>query len=80
MENHRKGEKHFDATLILKRKELNPATMREMIWRHPFMTAQVLGGIYWQAFRLWLKKIPYQPPPRTIEMATPGRHINSGTP
>jgi DUF1365 family protein len=27
------------------------------------MTARVTGAIYWQALRLWLKRIPFYPHP-----------------
>jgi DUF1365 family protein len=29
----------------------------------PPMTLKVIGGIYWQALRLWLKGARYHPPP-----------------
>jgi DUF1365 family protein len=28
------------------------------------MTAQVIGGIYWQALRLWCKRVPVHAHPR----------------
>jgi len=27
--------------------------------RHPFMTGKVVVGIYWQALRLWAKRMPF---------------------
>jgi len=45
---------------------LQPLTvraMRRMPWRFPMMTARVVGGIYWQALRLWLKRTPFHSHP-----------------
>ena len=33
--------------------------------RHPFATLNVLRRIYWQALRLWLKRIPFHAHPAT---------------
>jgi DUF1365 family protein len=41
-----------------------------MAWvliRFPAMTIKVLSMIYWQAFRLWLKKIPYYDHPKYVQ-------------
>ena len=53
----------FDATLSLRRRELEPATMRRVLWRYPAMSAQVVAKIYWQAALLKIKGAPYHPHP-----------------
>jgi uncharacterized protein len=55
--------KTFDATLSLRRRELEPATMRRVLWRYPAASAQVVAKIYWQAALLKLKGAPYHPHP-----------------
>jgi hypothetical protein len=48
----------FDATLSLRRRALTGASLAWALIRFPFMTGQVVLGIYWQALRLWLKGAP----------------------
>jgi DUF1365 family protein len=46
-------------TLSGTRKELTNARLSWYALRFPFITLQVIGLIHWNAFKLWLKKIPY---------------------
>lgn len=39
--------------------EMTPRRMLSMPLRFPFMTLRVTAGIYYQALRLWLKRIPF---------------------
>lgn len=66
MDVTRDGTRAFDATLTLRRRPLDAASLRRLLWRYPLMTAQVIGAIHWQALRLWLKRIPVHDHPGKI--------------
>lgn len=51
----------FEARLHLDRQELNLATVRRLLLKKPIMTASIIGGIYYQALKIYLKGIPYLP-------------------
>ena len=58
MENARKGEKVFDATLVLQRREISAASLARVLLSFPLMTLKVVAAIHWEALRLWLKSVP----------------------
>lgn len=51
-------EKVFDATLSLERVELNQSELSRVLRRTPVQTASIVIGIYWQALKLFIKKVP----------------------
>jgi DUF1365 family protein len=58
MNNLEHGTRLFDATLVLKRREISAAGLNRVLLRYPLMTVQVITRIHLQALRLWLKRCP----------------------
>ncbi len=61
------GGRIFDAVLTLERREISTASLARALVLHPFMTAQTTAAIYWQALRLYSKRVPFYPHPETIQ-------------
>jgi len=66
MVNFKKEAKFFEAMLTMQRQEISSDALAWVLMRFPAMTIKVLAMIYWQAFRLWLKKTPYYEHPKYL--------------
>ncbi len=80
MENHQSAGKIFDATLTLRRRPISSATLAGVLVQYPLMTMKVVAAIYYQAVRLWLKRVPFythpdksHPAPRSKELSHESR-------
>lgn len=58
----------FDATLDLQRREIDGRTLATALTAYPLMSIKVVGAIYWNALRLWLKRTPFH-----VHSTTPTR-------
>jgi DUF1365 family protein len=63
MQNFQDGARVFDATLDLARREIGAGALARALVAFPCMTATVLAGIYTQALKLWIKRIPFHAHP-----------------
>ncbi len=60
---NRNPELLFDATLVLRRHTFDELALKTVLRQWPVMTLTVVRGIYWQALKLFLKRIPYHSHP-----------------
>jgi DUF1365 family protein len=56
----RDGETYFQSVLSGKRRPLKDRSLALRALRFPLVTLQIVGAIHWQAFRLYLKGIPFR--------------------
>lgn len=63
LECHRE-HKEFDATLALRAKPFTTPQLLKLLVRTPVMTVKVISGIYWHAFKLWVKGAPFYSHPK----------------
>ena len=75
MINLKEGRRMFDATLQMKRHPITGPALARLLIQYPFMTGKVVGGIYWQALRLWLKRCPFYPHPKHNQRKVDGELI-----
>lgn len=68
MQNWRNDELEFDATVALERREITPSALRGLMVKYPFMTAKVVLGIYWEAMKLYLKRVPVYDHPKNNDL------------
>jgi DUF1365 family protein len=64
---HAPESKFFDATLTLERQPWTGASLRSILFRHPWMTAKVITAIHWEALRLLIKRVPVFDHPNKIK-------------
>jgi DUF1365 family protein len=67
----------FDATLSLRRREIDAASLRRILLRYPLMTLRIQTRIYSHALRLRLRGARWYPHPGSVHTGT--RHPGSGT-
>ncbi|MHA7816522.1 MAG: DUF1365 domain-containing protein [Pseudohaliea sp.] len=61
--NSEGGDLVFDATLALTAEPLTARNLNRMLLRYPFMTAKVAAAIYFEALKLFAKRVPFYPHP-----------------
>ncbi|WP_328189954.1 DUF1365 domain-containing protein [Marinobacter sp. OP 3.4] len=69
-----RGQKIFDATLVVQRTPITRKTIHSSLRRFPLESFRVIAGIYWHALRLRLKGVPFHTHPDKL----PGDHPHRG--
>jgi hypothetical protein len=58
-EMNQDNEKIFDASLVMRKKAFTKANLFSIWCQLPIMTVKVVLSIYWQAMKLFIKRVPF---------------------
>jgi DUF1365 family protein len=72
MKNINHDRTMFDARMTLERQPINGYTCARALIRYPMMSMKVMGAIYWQALKLFLKRMPFYSHPSKLKHTTHG--------
>jgi hypothetical protein len=61
-----RGERDFDATLVLDRRPITAWRLARVLLRYPAMSARVVAAIHWQAFLIFLRRNPVYDHPKNM--------------
>ncbi len=70
MENFDAGKKIFDVSMVMQRKPITKLRLFWMSAKYPVYSLKVFAGIYFQALKLYLKKVPFHPHPKRQSSAS----------
>ncbi|MBK8572788.1 MAG: DUF1365 domain-containing protein [Holophagaceae bacterium] len=69
----------FDAALILEKRPWTAGILLKTLVQFPWMTLKVLAAIHWEAFWLWIKRVPVFTHPGPATSPTPPPPSPSGS-
>jgi len=76
----REGRRIFQADLSLSRLPLTNSELLKTSLRRPVAGVHIIGAIYYQALRLWMKKCPFFPHPKSQQGSGVNQTIEPGPP
>lgn len=65
MDSYQNREHIFDASLSLTSQSLNKTNVHKIMRRYPFITYKVTAAIYWEALKLFIKRVPFYAHPKS---------------